>query len=55
MQVEQVLQDGVWAVGADVGDGDDRVNPLFTGGEVEFDGSGRYNLFDYKGAQPFMI
>ena len=52
MQVKQVLQDGVWA---DIGDGDDQVNPLFAGGEVEFDGSGGYNLFNHKGAQPLMI
>ena len=39
----------------DVGDEDDRVNPFFMGGEAEFDGSGRYDLFDYKGAQPFII
>ena len=42
-------------VGADVGDRDDRVNPSFVGGEVEFDGGSGYDLFDYKGAQPFMI
>ncbi len=42
-------------VGVDIGDGDDRVNPLFTRGEVEFDGGGRYNLFNCKGAQSFMI
>ena len=55
MQVEWVLWDGVWVVGADVGDGDDRVDPSFAGGEAEFDGGSGYDLFDYKGAQPFMI
>ena len=55
MWVKQALQDGVWVVGADIGDGDDRVNPLFMGGEAEFDGGGGYDLFDHKGAQPLMI
>ncbi len=49
MWVEQVLWDGVWVVGADVGDGDDRVNALLMGGEAEFDGSRGYDLFNHKG------
>src|SRR5258707_1990570 len=44
-----------WAVGADIGDRDDRVNPLFMGGEAEFESGGGYDLFDHKGAQPLMI
>ena len=42
-------------VGADVGDGDDGVDSSLTGGEVEFDGSRGYDLFNHKGAKPFMI
>ncbi len=42
-------------VGVDVGDRDDRVNPLFTGGEAVFDSGSGDNLFDYKGTKPFMI
>src|SRR5258708_7175151 len=45
----------MWVVGADVGDGDDGVDSLLTGGEAEFDDDGGYNLFDHKGAKPFMV
>ncbi len=55
MWVKWVLQDGVWVVGVDVGDRDDRMNPSFAGGEAEFDSSRGYNLFDHKGTQPLMI
>ena len=53
--VQQTFLNGIGVVGADIGDGDDWVDPSFVGGEVEFDGSGRYNLFNHKGAKPFMI
>ncbi len=53
--VEWVLQDVVWVVGADVGDGDDRVDSSLMGGEAEFDSGRGYDLFDHKGAEPFMI
>src|SRR5258707_4776607 len=46
---------GVWVVGADIGDGDDWMDSMFTGGEAEFDGSRGYDLFDLKGAEPLMI
>ena len=54
MWVKQALQDGVWVVGADIGDRDDRVYSSLAGGEVEFDSDRGYDLFDHKGAKPFM-
>ena len=42
-------------VGVDIGDGDDRMDSTFAGGEVEFDGGRGYDLFDLKGAKPLMI
>ncbi len=42
-------------VGADVGDRDDRVDSSFAWGEAEFDSGGGHNLFDHKGAKPFMV
>ena len=55
MWVKQALQDGVWVVGADIGDGDDWVDSLLVGGEVEFDSGRGYDFFDHKGAKPLMI
>src|SRR5260221_9491288 len=46
---------GVCVVGADIGDRDDWVDSLFMGRQVEFDGGRGYDLFDHKGAKPFMI
>ena len=31
------------------------MDSMFTGREVEFDGSGGYDLFNLKGAEPLMI
>src|SRR5260221_10002097 len=55
MWVKWALRDGVWAVGADVGDRDDRVDSSFMGGEAEFDSGRGYDFFDHKGAKPFMV
>ena len=50
-----MFQNGVWVVGVDIGDGDDWMDSMFVGREAEFDGGRGYNLFDLKGAKPFMI
>src|SRR5258705_10178935 len=50
-----MFQNGVWVVGADIGDRDDWMDSTFAGREVEFDGSRGYDLFDLKGAKPLMI
>ncbi len=55
MQVKWTFQNGVWVVGADVGDRDDWVDSSFVGQQVEFDGGRGYDLFNHKGAKPFMI
>ncbi len=49
MWIRWVSGDGVWVVGADVGDGDDGVDSSLTGGEAEFDDGGGYNLLITKG------
>ncbi len=38
MGVKWMIQNGVWVVGADIGDRDDQMDSTFAGREAEFDG-----------------
>ena len=50
-----MLSNFIWDVGADAGDGHDRVDVLLLCREAEFDGGRRDDLGDGEGTCPFVV